>query len=142
MPQPAPGLWLFKEEPECYAFDQFEKDRTTLWTGVSNALALKNLRLVKPGDRVWFYHTGKVKAVVGEMRAVAAAEPDPDAGDPKLVAVRVEFVRRLANPVTLADIKADPQLAEWELVQLPRLSIVPVTNVQWKRVEEMAKKSR
>jgi predicted RNA-binding protein with PUA-like domain len=142
MSQPARGLWLFKEEPECYAFDQLERDRTTLWTGVSNALALKNLRLVKPGDRVWFYHTGKVKAVVGEMRAVSAAEPDPDAGDPKLVAVRVEFVRRLAQPVTLADIKADPQLAEWELVRLPRLSVVPVTNVQWKRVEEMAKKSR
>jgi predicted RNA-binding protein with PUA-like domain len=122
--------WLFKEEPSHYSFADLERDGTAVWDGVSNALALKHLRQVRPGDRVLLYHTGKEKAVVGEMEVVAAA---PGA-DEKQVAVTVRAVRRLQQPVPLSRIKADPTLADWELVRLPRLSVMPVTTVQWRRV--------
>ena len=131
------AYWLFKEEPEHYSFADLERDRATLWDGVSNNLALKNLRQVRRGDRVFFYHTGKEKAVVGEMEVVA----DPDVRDPKAVAVKVRAVRRLPRPVPLARIKADPALAGWELVRLARLSVMPVTEEQWRRVEELSQEA-
>jgi predicted RNA-binding protein with PUA-like domain len=88
---------------------------------------------------VLFYHTGKEKAVVGEMRAVADAKPAPTEEDPKAVAVEVEAVRPLPRPVPLARIKADPLLKDWELARLPRLSVMPVTEEQWRRVEELSR---
>jgi predicted RNA-binding protein with PUA-like domain len=129
------ALWLFKQEPSCYGLADLERDGTTVWDGVSNALALKNLRSTKPKDRVMFYHTGKEKAIVGEMRVVG--QPHAPADDPKLVVVDVEFVRKFSRPVTLAEIKADKFLADWELVRLPRLSVMPVSAEQWQRVEEL-----
>src|SRR5437870_5254850 len=101
------GGWLFKEEPEHYCYADLERDGATLWDGVSNNLALKNLRNVKPGDRVLFYHTGKEKAVVGEMRVIEGPTPDPAEQDPKLVVVKVEPVKRWPRPVTLAQVKQD-----------------------------------
>lgn len=137
------GLWLFKEEPEHYSFAQLEADGTTLWSGVTNNLARKHLRAVKKGDRIFYYHTGKEKAVVGEMKAVADARPDPDApaDDPKAVVVEVKPVRRLKTAVTLARIKQEPLLKDWELVRMARLSVMPVTPEQWQRVEELAKEA-
>jgi predicted RNA-binding protein with PUA-like domain len=131
--------WLFKQEPSCYGLDDLERDGETAWDGVNNALARKHLRMVKPGDRVFFYHTGDEKAVVGEMKVVAAAQSDPASDDPNAVVVKVAFVKRLKNPVPLAAIKADTTLADWDLVRLARLSVVPVSTEQWKRVEELAK---
>lgn len=133
------AYWLFKEEPDHYSFTDLERDGSTLWDGVTNNLARLNLRRVEPGDRIWFYHTGKEKAVVGEMKAVSGPQPDPEADDPKAVVIRVEPVRRLPHPVPLSRIKEDPQLADWELVRLSRLSVVPVTPVQWKRVEQLSR---
>ncbi len=133
------ALWLFKQEPSCYGYANLEHDRSTFWDGVSNALARKNLRQVKPGDRILFYHTGKEKAVVGEMKAIGEPSADPNSDDPNAVVVEVQAVRRFANPVSLATIKADPLLKLWDLVRLPRLSVVPVTPEQWKRVEDLAK---
>src|SRR5437763_1045280 len=130
--------WLFKQEPDCYSFADLERDGTTVWDGVSNALALKNLRQVKRGDRILFYHTGKEKAVVGEMRAIADAQPNPGGEDAKAVVVEVSAVRRL-QPVTLKRIKSDSRLASWDLVRLPRLSVIPLTDVQWNRVEELSR---
>ena len=132
------ALWLCKQEPDCYSFDDLARDGATLWDGVSNALARKHLRQMKPGDRVLFYHTGKEKAVVGEMVVAGEPQPDPKADDESAVAVPMRPVRKLPRPVPLAEIKADPRLATWDLVRLPRLSVVPVTESQWKRVEEMA----
>jgi len=127
------ALWLFKEEPEHYAYPDLVRDGRTTWDGVGNALALKHLRQVRPGDRVLYYHTGKEKAVVGEMKIVAArAEEGPSA-----VCVEVEPVRALARPVPLKIIKEDPALADWDLVRLPRLSVMPVTEEQWRRIEEL-----
>ena len=130
------ALWLCKQEPSCYSYDDLEHDGTTTWDGVSNPLARKHLRQMKKGDRVFFYHTGREKSVVGEM--VVASEPQADPEDEAAVVVRVKAVRRLANPVSLSSIKADKLLAKWDLVRLPRLSVVPVSEAQWKRVEEIS----
>jgi predicted RNA-binding protein with PUA-like domain len=131
------AMWLFKQEPSCYSLDDLERDGSTTWDGISNALARKNLRQTKSGDRVFFYHTGKEKAVVGEMKVVGKPKADPNADDPNAVVVVVKFVRRLANPVSLAAIKKDPLLVKWDLVRLSRLSVVPVSEEQWQRVEEL-----
>jgi predicted RNA-binding protein with PUA-like domain len=131
--------WLFKEEPTHYSFADLERDGTAVWDGVANALALQNLRKVRPGDRVLFYHTGKEKAVVGEMEVVAGPEPDPNAADEKQVVVTVRPVRRLQHPIPLSRIKEDPTLKDWELVRLPRLSVMPVTDGQWRQVEELGR---
>jgi predicted RNA-binding protein with PUA-like domain len=133
------GRWLFKEEPSHYNFADLEREGRAVWDGVTNALALQNLRKVRPGDRVLYYHSGKEKAVVGEMEVVAGPQPDPKAGDEKQVVVTVRPVRRLQQAVTLRRIKEDPALASWELVRLPRLSVMPVTEAQWRRVEELSR---
>jgi predicted RNA-binding protein with PUA-like domain len=132
------ALWLFKEEPDHYSFDDLQRDGTTLWDGVANALARQHLRQVRRGDRVLFYHTGKEKAVVGEMKVVGDPKPDPEGDDLKAVVVEVEPTRKLPQPVPLKVIKSDPLLAGWDLVRLPRLSVMPVTAEQWHRVEELA----
>ena len=130
--------WLFKEEPEHYSFTDLEQDRATVWNGVTNNLARQNLRKVRKGDLILYYHTGKEKAVVGEMRAMGNPTTEPGGADPKAVAVKVAPVRRWAAPVPLARIKADPLLADWELVRLPRLSVMPVSEEQWRRLEELS----
>jgi predicted RNA-binding protein with PUA-like domain len=131
--------WLFKEEPDHYSFADLEKDGATFWEGVTNNLARQNLRKVRKGDRVLYYHTGKEKAVVGEMVVTKDPQPDPHSDDPKAVGVQVRPVRRLQFPVTLKRMKADRSLKNWDLVQLPRLSIVPVSRAQWRRVAELSR---
>ena len=130
------ALWLFKQEPDCYPYAQLEADGQTFWDGVANPLALKHLRTCAAGDLAFFYHTGDEKAVVGAMEVTGPPVVDPD--DPKEVAVPVKPVRKLANPVTLATIKADPVFAEWELVKQARLSVMPVPPELWAKVEALA----
>ena len=125
--------WLFKEEPNNYSFDRLVEEKQALWNGIANPVALKNLRQVKAGDEIFFYHTGKEKAIVGIMRAAADAVDDDE------VSVQVEPVSRLKQPVTLAVVKAEPDLKDWELARLPRLSIMPVTVKQWQRVLALSK---
>jgi predicted RNA-binding protein with PUA-like domain len=120
--------WLFKEEPSHYSFADLERDGSTKWEGVKNPLAGKYLRAVKRGDRIFLYHTGKEKAVVGEMRAKSAGDG----------VVTVVPVTRLKRPVTLAEIKAEKSLAKWELVRISRLSVMPVSDAIWKKIEAMA----
>lgn len=131
------GGWLFKEEPSCYSYTDLEKAGATWWTGVTNPLARKYLRQIKPGDRVLYYHTGKERAIVGEMRVSAGPEVDPESNDPKSVRVQVEAVKRWPRPVTLEEIKQDQAFADWELVRISRLSVMPVSAVQWQRLEEI-----
>jgi predicted RNA-binding protein with PUA-like domain len=133
------ATWLFKEEPEHYNYADLERDGTTLWDGVTNALARQNLRKVRKGDRILYYHTGKEKAVVAEMVALADAGPDPNDTDPKAVAVRVKPVRRLSRPVSLTEIKDDPKLAQWDLVRNSRLSVMPVSKEHWQRIVMLSK---
>ncbi len=134
-----PVKWLFKEEPEHYNFADLERDGATLWDGVTNNLARQNLRKVKAGDRVLYYHTGQERAIVGEMRVLEDPMPDPAGDDPKAVVVKVQAACRWAVPVTLERIKADKQLAGWDLVRLPRLSVVPVSPEQWQRLQQLRK---
>jgi predicted RNA-binding protein with PUA-like domain len=132
--------WLFKEEPANYSFDAFVKDKKTVWSGVRNPVAQKNLHAVKKGDNVFYYHTGNEKSVVGIARAAANAYPDPDDPTGKAAVVEIVPVKKLARPVTLAEIKADPFFKAFALVRISRLSVMPVTDAEWKRIEGMAGK--
>jgi predicted RNA-binding protein with PUA-like domain len=133
------AYWLFKEEPEHYSYDDLEGEVSTLWDGVDNNLARQNLRKVRKGDRIFYYHSGKVKAIVGEMVAVGGPTADLNSDDPKAVVVRVQATKRWQRAVTLAEIKKDPLLASWELVRFPRLSVMPATKEQWQRVEALSR---
>ena len=135
------GGWLFKEEPDHYSFADLQRDGETWWQGVTNALARQNLRKTKPGDRVLYYHTGKEKAIVGEMRILEGPKADSDSDDPKAVVVKVAPVRRWSRPVALSQIKADKQLAGFDLVRISRLSVVAVSPAQWQRLEELRDES-
>ncbi len=131
--------WLFKTEPSVYSYQQLVKDKKTVWDGVANNLALKNLRDIKKGDLVFIYHTGDEKQAVGIARALGGAYPDPSKKDPKLLVVDVEPVKALPKPVTLAQVKADKKLANFDLVRNSRLSIMKVTDEQWEIMEGMAR---
>ena len=131
--------WLFKTEPSVYSYQQLEKDKKTVWDGVKNNLALKNLKDIQRGDQILIYHTGDEKAAVGVARASSGAYPDPSKKDPKLLVVDIEAVKNLPRPVTLAEVKADKRLANFDLVRLPRLSIMNVSDEQWEIIEAMAK---
>lgn len=126
--------WLFKEEPANYNYDRLVEDGKTSWTGVRNPVAQKNLRAVKKGDRVFFYHTGNEKAIVGIARATADAYPDPADKTGKLYAVDVAPVKKLKAPVTLASVKADTSFTDFPLTRLPRLSVMPVSDDEWQRI--------
>jgi predicted RNA-binding protein with PUA-like domain len=132
--------WLFKTEPTAYSFQQLQQDKRTVWDGVKNNLALKNLKDIRKGEEVFIYHTGNEKAAVGVARALSGAYADPEKNDPKLLVVDIEAVKPLPRPVKLAEIKADKKLANFDLVRLGRLSIMKVSDEQWKTIEEMAKK--
>ena len=134
--------WLVKEEPEHYGYGQLERDRKTVWAGVRNPLAQKHLRGIRTGDPIFYYHTGKQKAVVGIARAMGDAYPDPSDASGKLHVVDVAPTKRLPNPVTLAAIKADRAFASFPLVRMSRLSVMPVTDAEWKRIEEMSRPDR
>ena len=131
--------WLFKEEPTHYGWDDFVRDGKTSWTGVRNPLAQKHLRQVKTKDCVFYYHTGNEKAVVGIAQAISDAYPDPKDKSGKLSAVDIGPVRKLKRPVTLAEIKADKTFQDFPLVRISRLSVMPVSDKEWKRIEEISR---
>ena len=130
--------WLVKEEPEHYSFDQLVKEKKTVWAGVKNPLAQKHLRSIKRGDRVFYYHTGKEKAIVAIATAASDAYPDPKDATKKAFVVDVAPVKKLTRPVTLAEIKADRAFASFPLVRMSRLSVMPVTDEEWDRIEKMS----
>jgi predicted RNA-binding protein with PUA-like domain len=137
-PKKPPNLWLFKEEPTHYAYANLERDGQTEWTGVSNALALKHLRQCTAGDLVFYYHTGKEKSIVAIMEITAPLEPQDQSV--KDVAVTVRPLKRLKHSVSLARVKSEKSLSSWELTRISRLSIMPVTEAQWRKVMEMSEK--
>ena len=130
--------WLMKEEPEHYSFDDLIRDGSTAWTGVRNPVAQKHLQSIRKGDRIFFYHTGKVKAVVGIAKAASAPYPDPADKTGKLYGIDVVPVKKLKSPVTLAAVKADKAFASFLLVRISRLSVMPVNDDEWTRIETMA----
>jgi predicted RNA-binding protein with PUA-like domain len=130
--------WLFKEEPSSYSFEALKKDGGTVWAGIRNPLAQKHLRSVKKGDRIFYYHTGNEKAVIGVAKATSDAYPDPNDKTGKASVVDIAPERTLARPVTLKEIKASKAFASFPLTRLPRLSVMPVSDAEWKEIETLA----
>ena len=131
--------WLVKEEPEHYSYDKLEQDGKTVWAGVRNPLAQKHLHGIRRGDRIFYYHTGKEKAVVAIAKAASNAYTDPNDSSGKLAVVDVVPEKRLKRPVTLAEIKADKAFAAFALVRMSRLSVMPVTDEEWARIEALGR---
>jgi predicted RNA-binding protein with PUA-like domain len=127
------AYWLFKQEPSSYSYPQLETEGQTVWDGVSNNLALKHLRNVKAGDRIFFYHTGEEKRIVGIMEASGAAYQNSK-GE---TVVDVRPVARLPKPVSLETIKSDRSFSSWELVRISRLSVMPVPPELWKKIQKL-----
>jgi predicted RNA-binding protein with PUA-like domain len=132
--------WLLKSDPEHYSFSDLERDGQTVWDGISNNLALKNLRNVHRGDLVLVYHTGDERAAVGLAEAASDPYPDPQQKDARLVVIDLRAKNKLARPVTLDEIKKSNALKNFDLVRLPRLSVMPVTDDQWTTILSMAGK--
>jgi predicted RNA-binding protein with PUA-like domain len=134
------SYWLLKEEPEHYSFDNLLEDGKTVWSGVRNNLALKHMRAMKKGDFAFYYHTGKETAVAGIIKIFSDPYPDPEENDPKLVAVDVTPLEKLKRPVTLTEIKSNSKFKGFELVRIPRLSVMPVSKAFWDEIIKMSKK--
>jgi predicted RNA-binding protein with PUA-like domain len=130
--------WLLKSEPSVYSFDQFTKEKTTDWTGVKNAQAQIHLRAMRKGDTALIYHSNDDRAIVGTARVTADPRPDPEDPKGKWVLVNLKATGKLKSPVTLAQIKADPAFAQWELVRQSRLSVMPVPDDLWARIATLA----
>ncbi len=126
--------WLLKTEPEEYSYADLERDGRGRWDGVRGIQALRNIHKMQPGDLAFFYHTGKEKAIIGICEVMTLPFPDPKADDPKLVVFDVSPRQKLPRPVTLKEVKSWPELADWELVRLPRLSVMPVPDQAWDMV--------
>ena len=129
--------WLVKQEPSAYPFAQLVADGRTTWDGVRNSTARIHLRAMKVGDGVLYYHSGDERAVVGLAEVVRGPHPDPK--DPAWVAVEIAPKSALPRPVTLAEIKAEPALADMPLIRMSRLSVMPVTAAEWKRILALGK---
>jgi predicted RNA-binding protein with PUA-like domain len=132
------NYWLLKTEPDNYSYADLERDGATTWDGVANNTALMHMRTMQPGDLALIYHTGDERQAVGLAEITSAPYADPKLGDPKLVVVDLRPLRRLPKPVSLAAVKADPTFADFGLVRLGRLSVVPVTPEHWGRLLGMA----
>ena len=132
------NYWLVKSEPEAYSWETFLRERRTAWTGVRNFQARNNLRSMKPGDLVLFYHSVSSKEIVGLARVAGEAYPEAAAADGDWSCVDLVPVKPLTRPVTLEQIKADEVLADMPLVRQSRLSVTPLTAVQFKRVLALA----
>src|ERR1035437_3513033 len=132
--------WLFKSDPDHYSFFDLERDGKTVWDGIANNMALKNLRAIRRGDQVMVYHSGDERAAVGLAEAVSDPYPDPKQKDPRLVVVDLQAKGRLARPVSLDEVKKPASLKSFDLVRLPRLSIMAVSDTQWDTLRAMAGK--
>jgi predicted RNA-binding protein with PUA-like domain len=133
------AYWLLKTEPSSYSWDDLIRDKKTVWEGVTNALALKHIRTMKQGDLALVYHTGSERAAVGVAEISSNPYPDPKAKDDRIVVVDLKPKAKLAQAVTLDDIKADPTFAGFDLLRISRLSIVPVPPSMWKRIEQLSR---
>lgn len=132
------NYWLLKTEPDEYSYGDLEEAGRDTWDGVANNLALKHMRNMKVGDQAFIYHTGKERAVIGVAGVVREAYPDPDADQERLIIIDVAARHWLPRPVTLAEIKADPAFADWDLVRNSRLSAMAVPPKLWERILAMA----
>ena len=130
--------WLVKSDPDSYGWKELEKEGVARWDGVRNPEARNHLAEMRPGERVLFYHSGADKSVVGIARVTKAAYPEPGAEDPRWLAVDLEPVKKLAQPVTLAAIKAEKSLARIPLVTRSRLSVMPIEPAAFEKILSLA----
>jgi predicted RNA-binding protein with PUA-like domain len=128
------SYWIVKTEPSTYSYDDLARQKTAVWDGVKNNLALKYVRQMQPGDHVLIYHTGDEKAVVGVAQVTSQPYPDPKQKDPKLTVVDLKANSRLPRPVSLAEIKKDRAFADLGLVRIGRLSVMPASPDQFNRL--------
>jgi predicted RNA-binding protein with PUA-like domain len=133
-----PTFWLLKTEPSTYSFADLERDGKTVWDGVSSNAALKNIRAIKKGDLALVYHSGDEKAVIGIAEITSDPYPDPKQNDPKLVVFDLKPKKRLSKPIALAEIKKQKSLTNFDLVRIPRLSVMPVTEKQWEVLRKLS----
>ena len=133
-----PSYWIVKTEPSTYSYDDLRREKKTVWDGVKNNLALKHIRSMKKGDNVLVYHSGADKALVGLAVVASDPYPDPKAKDEKLTVVDLRATKPLTRSVALSEIKSDGGFKDLALVRMPRLSVMPATAAQWKRLLKMA----
>ena len=129
--------WLVKSEPETYSWENLVKDKRTNWNGVRNFQAAANMKAMKKGDRVLFYHSGESRSIVGVAEVVKEYYPDPTDKEGRFGMVDIAAVMPFKRPVSLAEIKADKKLADFKLVRQGRLSVVPVNDAEWKLLTSM-----
>ena len=129
--------WLFKTEPGQYSYDKLEREKKAVWDGVANNLALKHLREIRMGDEILIDHSGDEKAIVGLAQAISDPYPDPREDDEKLVVINIKPIRRLSSPLSLAQIKAVDELRDFDLVRLPRLSVMPIPENCWSKLRDL-----
>jgi predicted RNA-binding protein with PUA-like domain len=127
--------FLFKEEPGNYSYEAFARDQRTTWSGVRNPVAQKHLRSVRKGDRIFYYHTGEERAIVGIAKALRNAYPDPSGAGH---VVDIKPVKKLKRPVTLAELKSDRRFAQLPLVRVPRLSVMPIEDDVFEAILKMS----
>ena len=132
------AYWLVKSEPSAYSWEQLEKDKETVWSGVRNYAARLHLRNMKKGDEVFFYHSNEGTDIVGIAKVAKESYQDPTTDDDRWVAVDIKAHKKLKNPVTLETIKKDKRLAGMALVRIGRLSVQPVTDKEWDTILELS----
>ena len=132
------NYWLAKTEPETFSYADLEEKQKDMWDGVRNFTAAQHINNMRPGDRILIYHSGKEKAVVGVAEVVSSPYPDPTSADARFVTVDVIPSYPLNRPVTLKEIKALPDFADWELVRQSRLSVMPVSIERWQLIRQLA----
>jgi predicted RNA-binding protein with PUA-like domain len=131
--------WLVKSEPSSYSWEQLVKDKQTRWDGIRNYAARNHLKAMKKGDEVLFYHSNEGLDIVGIAKVAKEFYQDPTTDDTNWVAVDLKPLRKLKNPVSLDQIKADPRLSSMALVKIGRLSVQPVTEDEWDVIMELEK---
>ena len=128
------AFWLLKTEPSNYAYSDLVSEKETVWDGVSNNLALKYIRQMRKGDLALIYHTGSEKAVVGIATVISDPYPDPEQNDPRLVVIDIKSKKKLVREISLAEVKSNSKLKDFDLVRLPRMSVMPVETKVWKEL--------
>ncbi len=131
------AYWLIKTEPGAWSWEDQKRDRRTHWDGVRNYQAANNLKAMKKGDLCFFYHSVNEKQIVGSVRVVKEYYPDPSDPKGRFGMVDVEVGKAFKSPVTLADVKATPELSELALVRHSRLSVMPIDDKSWKLISKM-----
>lgn len=135
------NYWLAKQEPSGprgYNFETLKKDKTTIWDGVHNNLALKHMREIKKGDLVLFYHTGDERQIVGIMEVISDPYPNPKEDNKRFIVFDVKYKKSLKRPITLDEMKKQKKFQNWELIRISRLSVMPVPQQIWDAIIDIS----